>query len=75
MVNVDLLVNKCTFGRKEFDLITRLKYERRTIRKHEYYTKLRTLYFYDRVHISVRNFEDMYKKVQFQNDNDASRSL
>lgn len=62
-VSVNLFGNKCRFGRKEFYLITELKYRRRIVKKHRNYARLKTLYFKDKVGILVSEFEDMYEKA------------
>ncbi|XP_022158660.1 uncharacterized protein LOC111025123 [Momordica charantia] len=70
-ISFNLFGRKVSFGRREFDLISGLKYDGSLVKKDTHVHRLRALYFNDRFDLVLSDLEDLYEAAQFQDDFDA----
>ncbi|XP_022157998.1 uncharacterized protein LOC111024595 [Momordica charantia] len=70
-ISFNLFWTKVSFGRREFDIISGLKYYRSPVRKITYPQRLRTLYFNNSTDLLLSELEKMYTSIWFEDDFDA----
>ncbi|XP_022158744.1 uncharacterized protein LOC111025209 [Momordica charantia] len=81
LLDVDLVFNgpllgtKVSFGRREFDIISGLKYSRSPVRKITYPQRHGTLYFNNSTDLLLSELEKMYTSIRFEDDIDAVKVL
>ncbi|XP_022156465.1 uncharacterized protein LOC111023353 [Momordica charantia] len=70
-ISFNLFGRRVSFGRREFDLISGLHYDRSPVRKVTHSHKLRTLYFNDRTNDVLSDFVKLYIAALFKDDFDV----
>ncbi|XP_022159253.1 uncharacterized protein LOC111025667 [Momordica charantia] len=72
-ISFNLFGSKVLFRRREFDIISGLKYDRSPVRKDTSPHRLRALYFNDSNDILLSDFEKIYIVTRFEDDFDAAK--